>query len=275
MHDPFGVRRFEGIRDLANGFGRLFGREFPPLGQRRAEVLSLDVFHGDELDAFGLAQVKNPDDVLVGNLARQDQFLLEALEDFRVACELRPDDFQHHQPVHFAVSGLVDRAHSSHTQQPKNFVSRPKHASRLQDRERRRGRFRHPDRHRCGAALRHAVERLGLVGAERGVALDAGSRPRRITRIAIGAIHGLCRLCQPVHACAQARGMVEVIERRNLISKEPAMARRAYPRMPYGALHSAPMSRQTSKAERGWARSRSRQRAPSSWTRTMTWPHRG
>ncbi|PYV14852.1 MAG: hypothetical protein DMG21_16910 [Acidobacteria bacterium] len=37
--------------------------------------------------------------------------------------------------------------------------------------------------------------------------------------------------------------MVEVIERRNLISKEPAMARRAYPRMPYGALHSAPMSR--------------------------------
>ena len=56
----------------------------PFLLHQAAQVLTLDVLHGDELHAVGFAQVVNPDHVLVRDLGGQKQFLLEAVNDGRL-----------------------------------------------------------------------------------------------------------------------------------------------------------------------------------------------
>ena len=96
VHHAFRVRGLQGFGDLPDDRRRRLRRILPALGQRGPEVLSLDVLHGDELDPLGFPQVINADHIFVSNLTRQNQFLLEPREDFRVARELRTNNFQHH-----------------------------------------------------------------------------------------------------------------------------------------------------------------------------------
>ena len=46
------------------------------------QVFTFDVLHGDELDAVRLAEIENADYVFVGDLARENQFLLKAPREF-------------------------------------------------------------------------------------------------------------------------------------------------------------------------------------------------
>ncbi len=71
-------------------------------------------------------------DVLVSHLVREQKLLLEAGDNRRIGSQFRPDQFQSHETVEFAVPGLVHRAHPALTQHLQNFVAATEHISRLQ-----------------------------------------------------------------------------------------------------------------------------------------------
>ena len=98
-----------------------------------AQVLTFDELHGDELHAFGFAQVVNANDVLVRDLARQDQFLLEARENSRIAGKVGPNYLQSDRAIDFEIVRFVDRAHAAHAQQCLDFVAAAEHAADFED----------------------------------------------------------------------------------------------------------------------------------------------
>jgi len=60
------------------------GIEFLFSPKNDLQVLAFDVLHGDELDSVGLTQIKNTDDVFVGNLSGEDQFLFKATQNLGI-----------------------------------------------------------------------------------------------------------------------------------------------------------------------------------------------
>src|SRR5207245_6826104 len=132
MNDPYAVRGFERTADLLHDLDRFLGGELSLLMDEGAEVLALDVLHGDELHAFGFAQVVNANYIFVGNLASEEQFLLEAVKNSLIAGKIGPDNFQGYWPTQLAVHGFVNRAHSAFAQNLQNFVSLGQNRPRLQ-----------------------------------------------------------------------------------------------------------------------------------------------
>ena len=77
MDDAGFVRRLQARGDLP-GERHHFRDRQALVAQNRRQVRPLDVRHRDVLDAVDLSEVVNADDVLVRDLTRQEQFLLEA-----------------------------------------------------------------------------------------------------------------------------------------------------------------------------------------------------
>src|SRR5215469_3754758 len=94
-----------------------------------AEILAVNVFHGDELDPIGFGKVVNPNDILVRDAPSQDKFLLEARDSVTVAGQLRTDRFERHQLSHFAVACLINRTHSALTKKSEDFIALTKDRS--------------------------------------------------------------------------------------------------------------------------------------------------
>ena len=164
VNDACAVRGFERAAGLLHDLDRFLGSKFSLLLHQAAQVLTLDELHGDELHAVGLAQVVDPDDVLVGDLGGQKQFLLEAVNDGLVAGQIRADDFQRHHAIQFDVARLVDRAHPAFAQDLQDFVTLPQKLTRFQHR-------------RIGLGSRLPRRGLSREGAD---ALDHGGRIRRV-----------------------------------------------------------------------------------------------
>src|SRR5207245_7267541 len=132
MNDPYAVRGFEGSADLLHDLDRFLGGELSLLMDEGAEVLALDILHGDELHPLGFAQVVNTNYIFVGDLASEEQFLLEAVENSLIAGKIGPNNFQGYWPTQLAVHGFVNRAHSAFAQNFENFVSLSQNRPRLQ-----------------------------------------------------------------------------------------------------------------------------------------------
>ena len=134
MNHAFGMRGVESPADLLHDTHSFDRGKFSPFPQQRFQIAALDIFHGEKLHPIGLAKVVDPDHVLVRNLPRQDQFLLEALENRWGVREFRTNDFQSDQAIEFAVLGLVNRSHATFAQQMKDLVSPAQHSPRLEPR---------------------------------------------------------------------------------------------------------------------------------------------
>src|SRR6266705_780487 len=122
---------FRCTADLLHDLDRFRGGELSLLMDEGAEILTLDILHGDELHPLGFAQVVNADYIFVGDLASEEQFLLEAVENSLIAGKIGPNDFQGDWPTQLAVHGFVDRAHSAFAQNFENFVSLGQNRARL------------------------------------------------------------------------------------------------------------------------------------------------
>ena len=98
------------------------------VAQDGRQVRPLDVRHRDVLDAVDLAEVVNADDVLVGDLAREEQFLLEASLDIlrrgRVPGHFRPDHLEGDRDFQFLVIGLIDSAHAADAELTQDVIAR-------------------------------------------------------------------------------------------------------------------------------------------------------
>src|SRR5207244_4726236 len=123
MNDSHAVRGFKRTADLLHDLDRFLGGELVFLVYEGAEILTLDVLQGDELQPLCFAQVVNADYIFVGDLASKEQFLLEAVENSLIAGKIGSNDFQGYWPTQLAVHGLVDRAHPAFAQNFENFVS--------------------------------------------------------------------------------------------------------------------------------------------------------
>ena len=128
---PDAVRRFQRAADLQHDFYRFLRRQLLLLLHQAAQVLTFDKLHGDELHAFGFAQVVDPDYVFVRDPSSQQQFLLEAVDDGLASGQLGPDDFQRHHAIQFAVARLVDRAHPTFAEDLQDFVTLAEHLAGL------------------------------------------------------------------------------------------------------------------------------------------------
>ena len=81
VNHAFGVRGFQGGAQLLGDGHRPAYRQASLAPQQLVQIFALHVGHGDELGSIGLAQVVNAQNVLVGYLAGQQQFLAKALAD--------------------------------------------------------------------------------------------------------------------------------------------------------------------------------------------------
>ena len=134
MDDAFGVRRLETRHKPAHDVDALLRATSLPLRVRmRAQVLTLDELHGDELHAVGFVQVVDADDVLMRDLPRQHQFLLEARQNGGIARKIGTNDLQSDNALHFHVAGLVDRAHAAHAEQLLDLVAAAEDVALMED----------------------------------------------------------------------------------------------------------------------------------------------
>ena len=166
MDHPLGVGGVQGEADLLQDQGGVLHRQRAALPDEGREVLALDELHRDELDALGQAEVVDPDHVAVGDLAGEDDLLLEARQHLLVGLELGPDHLQRHVPLELEVARLVDRAHAADADPLLDPVAAAEHGAAVEDARLTAGRRR---RGRVGRAVGrrlavHSIHRRQGVG---------------------------------------------------------------------------------------------------------------
>src|SRR5262249_14791589 len=109
--------------NLEQDASRLLWRKLAFFAQQMTKILALHEVHGDELDPVCLSEVEDANDVLVGDLARKDQLLLEAAQDLGVFREFPAYEFDGNNSIQFGVARLVDRAHATSTEQLEYLVA--------------------------------------------------------------------------------------------------------------------------------------------------------
>ena len=124
-HDP--SRDPERARQGQLGFRLQDGRKIGAVQER----------HRDVLDAVDLAEIVNPDDVLVGDLPGEQQLALESAFDFlrrlRVGREnLRSNHLDGHRDAQLRIPGLIHGPHAAHAELPDDVVAAPERLSHLE-----------------------------------------------------------------------------------------------------------------------------------------------
>ena len=115
MHEPALVRCVESGRDLS-------GQEDGPLLGERAvaeqglQVRALDVAHGDEQAAVGLARLVDRDHVGVVERGGQLRLAQEPVAEALVLCERRREELQRHSALQAQILRQVDDAHPAPAQ---------------------------------------------------------------------------------------------------------------------------------------------------------------
>src|SRR2546430_5570360 len=94
VDDAFAVSSFESAAGLEDDLHRLLWSKLFVRLQKAVQVLALDILHGDELDSSGFTQIENTNHVPLRNLAGENQLLLEALDDGRIAGQVGADDLE-------------------------------------------------------------------------------------------------------------------------------------------------------------------------------------
>ena len=124
MDDAFGMRGCERLRDLPREIQNAVHRHLGIVVDDVLQILALDEGHGDEAQAADIAHVVNAQDIFVGDLAGENQFLFEALQ--RVG--LADGPFTHHLDgdgaVQFLVVRFVNAAHAALAEQRVNAIAR-------------------------------------------------------------------------------------------------------------------------------------------------------
>ena len=75
------------------------------------KILTLHARHRNELEAVYFAQIVNPQNVLMRDLAGQQQFLFESLHRAQVPGHFGTDQLERYHAAHLQVPGAVDLAH--------------------------------------------------------------------------------------------------------------------------------------------------------------------
>ena len=122
------VRRLQPGGDLFGNRERLGHGELALPPEEVREVLTLDERHREVLDAVELAEIVDPDDVFVGDLAGQHQLALEAPLDFAggldIVRDFRTNDLERDRDTELRVPRLIDDAHPAGAQDADDVIAR-------------------------------------------------------------------------------------------------------------------------------------------------------
>src|SRR5512132_2102877 len=94
-----------------------------------AQIFALNELHGDDLRSLGFSEIKNSHHVFVSYVAGENEFLLEPLQDARIRSQFGPDDLQRNRAVEFLIAGLVNRAHTTLSENFQNLVASTQQSS--------------------------------------------------------------------------------------------------------------------------------------------------
>src|SRR6516162_3503133 len=72
VDDALSVRSVQSAANLLHNSYRFFRRKLGTVGQDGFQIPALDVLHGDEFEALGLAEIEDANYVFMGDLTRQD-----------------------------------------------------------------------------------------------------------------------------------------------------------------------------------------------------------
>ena len=108
---PQPVRFGQAAADAFGDRQQPLGGQASPAAQYLGQLPALDVLHGQVVGPVLLAQVEDPTDVAVGDLARQLDLVAEARQKALVGGPLRGDHLERHLLADLAVEDLVDDAH--------------------------------------------------------------------------------------------------------------------------------------------------------------------
>ena len=142
MHDGLPVRLGEAVGKLARELDGASDFETPLALQETAETLSLHEFHGEVDCVAGTMELVQTGHVAMGDLVRQQQLVLEALQDLWIGGDLRLQDLDCQDFTGLAVADLTDNAHATAAQLAEHLIPRG------QGRRRERG-------HESGLVFRH------------------------------------------------------------------------------------------------------------------------
>jgi hypothetical protein len=134
MDYAFIVRRRQPGARLLDNLESLGWWEFAFIREKVAEIMTLDVLHGNKFKAARFSDIKDPNDVFMRNLASQEQFLGEAVNYLRLAGKVRANALERNDSINITIMGFIDSAHAAHTEDILDLKASPKHLSGLQDR---------------------------------------------------------------------------------------------------------------------------------------------
>jgi hypothetical protein len=90
------------------------------------KVAALHILHGNELQAAAFAKVVNPKDIGMCDPAGELQLLLESLQSERILARILAEDLQRDSAIEFLVVSSIDSAHTPHTENALNVITRAK-----------------------------------------------------------------------------------------------------------------------------------------------------
>ena len=123
MQHSLVVRGGEAGAQLARDFQGLVRGQTADAAHQRPEVFAIHVFHGQELHAVEFADVVNPADVGMGDLARDANLVAEALERARVPGGSLRKKLQRDRLAEFEVGGAIDFAHAAPAEQGDDAIA--------------------------------------------------------------------------------------------------------------------------------------------------------
>ena len=99
----------------------------PTRSSSTGELRPLDVLHRDVLDTVDFTEVVDAHDILVRDLARQNQLALESRlycpGGCRIGHHFRTDDLERHDFAELGVMGLIHGSHTTNAQKPDDVIA--------------------------------------------------------------------------------------------------------------------------------------------------------
>ena len=143
MEDAALVRRGDARAQLPRDVHRFVGRQAADAPQQRREILAVDVLHGEEAAAVGVAEIVEAAHVLVRHLARDAQLAVELREARGVGGDAVGEELERDRLPEREIVGAVDLAHAAAAEERDQAVARGDDRSRREaacQRRRCRGR---------------------------------------------------------------------------------------------------------------------------------------
>src|ERR1041385_7229372 len=123
MQNTLSVSRRQARAKLAGNFDRFILREPANAAEQGSQVLTVDVFHGEECLAVDLSHVINAADIGMRDAASDADFIAETFEQSFVACGGIGQKLQGDGLAQGEIVRTVNLSHSSSAQQRNDAVT--------------------------------------------------------------------------------------------------------------------------------------------------------